>query len=416
MSAIHTQRLLQRFQQYVRIDTTADPKSTTYPSSTGQLELGKLLASQLRAMGIEDAQQDEHGLVWATVPATVPGPTPTILLNAHVDTSPETTGKNVNPQVIENYDGQTIKLGQSGLSLCPDACPQLNSLIGKTIITTDGTTLLGGDDKAGVAIIMELANHLIENPHLPHGPIRILFTCDEEIGQGTKHININRVGAVAGYTLDGGGAGSLDVETFSADLATIHFHGKNIHPSIAKGAMINTIRACGHFLDALPHHILAPESTDGRDGFLHPYHLTGSVAETKLQILLRDFDSHRLSDYAKLLQDIGKETEAIWPGLKIEIKIDRQYRNMGDGMKRHPMVVDLAEKAFHELGRPCRREIIRGGTDGALLTELGLPTPNLSSGQYNIHSPLEFACLDEMQEAIEHLIVLVDLWQRHGRS
>jgi tripeptide aminopeptidase len=384
--------------------------------SAGQLELGKLLVQQLKAMSITDAHQDEHGLVWGTVPSTVAGPAPTILLNSHLDTSPETTGKNVSPQVICTYSGEEIALGTSGLSLTPLNSPALLKLIGKTLITTDGTTLLGGDDKAGVAIIMELAQTLIENPHLPHGPVRLLFTCDEEIGQGTKHVSLDKVQATAGYTLDGGGAGSLDVETFSADQATVLFRGKNIHPSIAKGCMINTIRAVGHFIDHMPKHILAPEVTDGRQGFMHPYVLQGGVAESKLLILLRDFDTQRLTEFAKLLEDLAHETELLWPGLKVKVDVTQQYRNMGDGLRRFPLVADLAEQAFTQLNRPCQREIIRGGTDGALLTALGLPTPNLSSGQHNIHSPLEFACLDEMLEAIEHLVVLLDLWQQHGRS
>lgn len=416
MIAINRQRLLDRFLQYVRFDTTADANSSNYPSSAGQLELGKLLVQQLKAMSITDAHQDQHGLVWGTVPSTVAGPAPTILLNSHLDTSPETTGKNVSPQVINSYNGEEITLGTSGLSLNTLNSPALLKLIGKTLITTDGTTLLGGDDKAGVAIIMELAQTLIENPHLPHGPVRLLFTCDEEIGQGTKHVSLDKVQATAGYTLDGGGSGSLDVETFSADQATVLFRGKNIHPSIAKGCMINTIRAVGHFIDHMPKHILAPEVTDGRQGFMHPYVLQGGVAESKLLILLRDFDTQRLTEFAKLLEDLAHETELLWPGLKVKVDITQQYRNMGDGLRRFPLVADLAEQAFAQLNRPCQREIIRGGTDGALLTALGLPTPNLSSGQYNIHSPLEFACLDEMLEAVEHLVVLLDLWQQHGRS
>lgn len=416
MIAINRQRLLDRFLQYVRFDTTADANSSNYPSSAGQLELGKLLVQQLKAMSITDAHQDQHGLVWGTVPSTVAGPAPTILLNSHLDTSPETTGKNVSPQVISSYNGEEITLGTSGLSLNTLNSPALLKLIGKTLITTDGTTLLGGDDKAGVAIIMELAQTLIENPHLPHGPVRLLFTCDEEIGQGTKHVSLDKVQATAGYTLDGGGSGSLDVETFSADQATVLFRGKNIHPSIAKACMINTIRAVGHFIDHMPKHILAPEATDGRQGFMHPYVLQGGVAESKLLILLRDFDTQRLTEFAKLLEDLAHETELLWPGLKVKVDITQQYRNMGDGLRRFPLVADLAEQAFAQLNRPCQREIIRGGTDGALLTALGLPTPNLSSGQYNIHSPLEFACLDEMLEAIEHLVVLLDLWQQHGRS
>lgn len=415
-TTVHRQRLLNRFLEYVQVGTSADPTSDRYPSSPGQLTLGKILVQQLQNMGIEDAHQDENGLVWGTIPATVPGPVPTILLNAHLDTSPEAPGDHVKPQVIENYAGGDIRLGNGDKIIRVEDSPVLKDLIGTTLVTTDGTTLLGGDDKAGVAIIMELAMHFIEHPALPHGPIRLLFTCDEEIGHGTQKVDLNKVNATVGYTLDGGGAGTIDQETFSADMATVLFHGKNIHPGIAQGRMHNAVRAMGRYLAMLPTEYLTPESTNGRQGFIHPYHAQGAVAESQVQFILRDFDSQQLEVYAESLRNLARLVEWEMPGIQIEVVIQRQYRNMADGLRRMPLAVGLAQQAFEQLQRPFQLDIIRGGTDGALLTEMGLPTPNLSSGQHNIHSELEFACLDQMVEAMEHLIVLADLWQNQGRS
>lgn len=413
---IHRRRLLERFLQYVQVGTSADPTSQSYPSSPGQLELGKILAQQLKQMGIEDAEQDANGLVWGTIPATVPGDIPTILLNAHLDTSPEAPGDRVQPQVIDRYQGGDIPLLKDGKVITVEQCPALLELIGKTLITTDGSTLLGGDDKAGVAIIMELAHHLIENPHLPHGPIRILFTCDEEIGRGTQCVDLRKAKARVGYTLDGGGAGTIDQETFSADMAIVRFTGANIHPSIGKGRMINSIRAAAKFVDLLPLERLSPESTDGRQGFIHPYDLKGGVGSAELHLILRDFDTSKLDEYAAALRQVALQVEWRMPGLKVEVEIRKQYRNMADGIRKMPFAIELAKQAFEILEQPYRLDIIRGGTDGALLTEMGLPTPNLASGQHNIHSVLEFACLDQMQQALEHLVVLVDLWQKHGRA
>ncbi len=317
--------------------------------------------------------------------------------------------------MIRSYSGGAIPL-PNGSEINQSQCPELKKLVGKTLITTDGRTLLGGDDKAGVAIITELAAHLMERPYLPHGPVHICFTCDEEIGRGTKHFQRNQTKAIVGYTLDGGGAGTIDQETFSADLATIEFIGANIHPSIAKGRMVNALRAASLFVAKLPLDRLAPEATDGRDGFIHPYEIQGGVGKASVQAILRNFDTAQLKVYETYLNEIADEIKSMIPGIQIVVRIQRQYRNMADGLRKLPQAVELAKRAFELLERPCELGVIRGGTDGALMTELGLPTPNLSSGQYNIHSTLEFACLDEMVEAIEHLIVLLDLWQQFGKS
>ncbi|MGI9517484.1 MAG: tripeptide aminopeptidase PepT, partial [Pirellulaceae bacterium] len=286
---------------------------------------------------------------------------------------------------------------------------ELSDLGGKTLITTDGTTWLGGDDKAGMAIMMELANTLLENPDIQHGPIRLLFTCDEEIGQGALHVDVHKVDATVAYTFDGGGQDMVDIETFSADLATVTFKGVNIHPAIAKDKMINAIRAAGEFVDRMPHD-LAPERTDQRDGFLHPYTIQGGVASVTLKIILRSFDTPQLAEYAEQLKHIARVVEEDVPGSQVNVQITRQYRNLGDGLKKEPRAAAYAQEAHRRLGRTPIPGIIRGGTDGSQFTEKGLPTPNLSSGQHNIHSPLEFACLDEMVAAGEVGIELVKIW------
>ncbi len=412
-SIVDRNRLLERFLEYVRVDTTADPNSDRYPSSPGQLVLGKRILTELIKLGLADAEQDKHGLVWATIPSNVQGDCPTILLNAHLDTSPEAPGANVQPRVIESYDGGDICLEFNQAKITSEHCPALAELKGKTLVVTDGRTLLGGDDKAGVATIMELAACLVENPTIPHGPVRILFTCDEEIGHGTQQINLEKVAANVGYTLDGGGIGDIDEETFSADMAIVRFTGKNIHPSIGKNRMVNAVRAAGQFLSQLPIDHLSPESTHEREGFLHPYDLHGGVGEATLHLILRDFDTAKLEEYRQMLDDLAIDVESEMSGLSITVETRRQYRNMADGLKKLPKAVELAEQAYAKIGIPCKRSIIRGGTDGAMLTEMGLPTPNLSVGQHNIHSVLEFACLDQMVSATELLVELVQLWEQN---
>lgn len=406
--SINRQRLLDRFLQYVQIDSTAAEDTGQVPSTPGQLEMGRLLVEQMLEMGIADARQNEFGIVIGTVPGNIDAPT--IAFNSHVDTAPDTSGKGVKPQVIENFDGLDIELtGVPGRVITAATCPELPLAKGKTIITTDGTTLLGGDDKAGVAIIMELASVLLETPHLNHGPVRIVFTCDEEIGHGTDHIDLAEIDAVVCYNFDGGGQNEIDVETFSADGAIVRFKGTNIHPAIAKDKMINSLRAAGIFLSLLPAD-LAPERTEHREGFIHPYHLEGSVAETTLKLILRDFDTPKLSEYADLLKSLSAEVRTKCPGIEVEIEIRHQYRNMADGLAAEPRAVEYAIAAHEVLGRVPQVTIVRGGTDGSKLTEMGLPTPNLSSGQHNIHSPLEWACLDEMVAAAEVGIEIVKRW------
>jgi len=418
---MNLERLLDRFVRYCKIDTTADHDAKSYPSSPGQLVLGKLLVEEFRAIGLAVVEQDKNGLVWATLPGNTPdagaNPVPTIAFCAHFDTSPETTGKDVKPQIWRNYAGNDLTLpGDTSKVLRVVDNPQLKTYLGKTIVTTDGTTLLGADDKAGIAVIVEAIATLSEQPSLKHGPIRVCLTCDEEIGHGVDHVDLKKMfGAVCCYTLDGGGADSIDIETFSADQAIVKVTGINIHPSIGKGRMVNAVRAAARFVELLPRDRLSPETTDERDGFLHPYNVTGGVAETTLHLLLRDFDTAKLAEQAELLRSAAKQVEAEFPRVQVDVTVTPQYRNMADGLTREPRAVAYAEQAHRNLGRTPRREIIRGGTDGSRLTEIGLPTPNLSTGEQNPHSPLEWCCLEDLGAAVEVLVELAQVWARGGR-
>jgi tripeptide aminopeptidase len=402
--------LLERFLRYVRVDTIADERSTTYPSTPNQLVLGKMLRDELFALGFKDAYQTKYGIVYATIPGNVKN-VPTVAFVAHVDTSPETTATNVKPQIVRDYAGGDITLpGDPSKVIRVKDNPELLKLQGKTIITTDGTTLLGADDKAGVAVIMELARTLAENPKIPHGPVRVCFTCDEEIGKGIDHVDLKELGADVAYTLDGAGTAEVEGETFSADKATVTITGVNIHPSIGKGRMLNAIKIAAKFLERLPQDILSPETTEGREGFLHPYVLEGAVGQTTIHILVRDFDTPKLAEKEELLKLIARELEQDHPPVKIDVKITKQYRNMRDGMEKEPRAIPYAVEAVRRAGMEPKQTIIRGGTDGSRLTEIGLPTPNLSTGEHNPHSPLEWTCLEEMEANVRTLVELVQIW------
>lgn len=402
--------LLDRFLRYVKIDTEANEASQSYPSTPGQLALGKMLTEELRGLGLADAAQDDHGIVTATVPGTVAG-APTIAWCAHVDTSPETSGKDVRPIVHENYDGKDIHLpGDKSKVLRPSEFPDLLKCVGKTVITTDGTTLLGADDKSGVAVIMEAVKALLTRRDLKHGPIKVLFTCDEEVGRGVLHVDVAKLDAVVAYTLDGQGQDEIEGETFSADKATVTIRGVNIHPSIGKGKMINAIRLAGLFLDRLPRMTLSPETTEGREGFIHPYGIEGGVPQVELRLLLRDFVTARLADQAEMLRGIGRMLELEYPGALIQVSVAKQYRNMADGIAKEPRAMSHAITAMKRAGLEPKILSIRGGTDGAQLTERGLPTPNLSTGEHNPHSPLEWTCLEEMQTCVRVLVELAQVW------
>jgi len=399
--------LLERFLQYVQIETTSDPASQSVPSTACQLDLGRVLLDQLKEMGVSDCSLNENGVVLGTIETNQPGDQPTLIFNAHIDTSPDASGKNVKPNVLE-YQGGDITL-QNGEVITVEKTPALKGLVGKTLITTDGTTLLGGDDKAGVSIIMEIAKFLCENPDHPRPHVKVLFTCDEEIGRGTYQLDVPALGGTVCYTFDGGGEGVIDDATFSADHAVITFKGINIHPAMAKDKMVNAIRAAGYFLSLLPPDI-SPECTEGLEGFVHPYDLSGSVQLAEVKILLRDFDSENLRNQEAMIREKVQTTLKQFPGLSVDVQVSKQYRNLAEGLAKEPRALELAKKAMSDLGIEYRLDQIRGGTDGSQLTEKGLPTPNLSSGQHNLHCEREFACAEQMQQAVEVGKNLVRLW------
>ncbi len=404
-------RLLERFCRYVMIDTQAVEGATTYPSSPGQLELGRILVNELRVLGLRDAAQSEHGIVMATLPARGRPDAPVVAWFAHLDTSPETSGRGVKPIIHRNYDGRDIVLpGDPSQVLRVEENRDLAARRGQTIITSDGTTLLGADDKAGVAVVMEAAERLCCESDRLHGTIRLCFTCDEEIGRGVDHIDLDRLGARVGYTLDGAGVGEIETETFSADKATVTITGVNIHPSIAKGRMVNAVRLAAMFVDRLPRQGLSPETTEQRQGFIHPLSIEGGVGQTVIRLLLRDHDTSQLLHQADLLREIARHIEWEFPMARVRVNVERQYRNMAEGLRREPRVVALAEQAVRQAGLTPKFPVLRGGTDGARLTEMGLPTPNLSTGEHNPHSVLEWTSLEDMNSAVEVLLHLAERW------
>lgn len=411
----HPETLLDRFLQYVQVDTQANDESETVPSTPGQLELGKILVQQLQEMGVVDASQDAKGVVIGTLPSNMPNPeaVATLIFNAHVDTTPEASGKDVRPQVM-TYQGGDIPVG-NGVTITVAETPALKELVGKTLITTDGSTLLGGDDKAGVAIIMQLAKFLCDQPDYPRPNMKFLFTCDEEIGRGPASVDVASLRGTVAYTFDGGAQGIIDCATFSADMVVLEFRGVNIHTAIAKDRMVNAIRAAGFFLSLLPPE-LAPENTDGEDGFVHPFVLEGSVASTRLKILLRSFDEAELRQQEALLRKAVADTCDRYPQIKTNFEVVRQYRNMADALAKEPRALELAIQAHKELGLTPKLESIRGGTDGSQFSERGLPTPNLSSGQHNLHCEREFACLQQMETALEVGKQLVKLWSQQNAN
>ncbi len=402
--------LLERFLRYTQVDTQSSESSTSCPSTPGQLQLGRILVEELRALGLSDAAQDARGTVAATLDGTVAS-APVIAWLAHVDTSPEAPGANVHPIVHRAYDGKAITLsGDRAQVVSPTESPDLLNYVGKTLITSDGTTLLGGDDKAGVAIIVQALAELIARPEIPRGPIKVVFTCDEEVRQDELPVDVDRLGALVGYTVDGGALGEIEGETFSGDRATVTIRGVAIHPGAAKRKLINAIRLAGLFLARLPRCSLAPESTDGREGFIHPTSVEGTVAKTQIHLILRDFVTARLKDQLELLRMIATGIQAEYPGASLDVTVDRQYRNMADGIGKEPRAMAHVLEAMRAAGVEPRVVAIRGGTDGAHLTEHGLPTPNLFAGMHDVHSLVEWACLEEMQAAVRVLMQLARVW------
>lgn len=405
--------VLERFLRYVRYDTQSDERSSTCPSTAKQLVLLRDLADELRAIGLTDAGIDEHGYVMATIPATSRKPgVPTMGFIAHVDTSPEMSGANVVPIVHQAYDGRDLVLPDdpSAVLRLSDN-PALAEQIGHTIVTASGATLLGADNKAGVAEIVTAAEYLVAHPEIPHGAVRIAFTPDEEIGRGANHFDVARFGASCAYTMDGGSRGEVEAESFSADAMTVTFHGFNTHPGFAKGRMINAIKIAADFIHRLPADRLSPETTDGHDGFVHPYVVDAGVDRTSVKLLLRDFRTDGLKEKSALVSSLAREAAAAHPGAWIETRIEESYRNMKEILDRHPDVVARAQEAVRRAGLEVRPRSIRGGTDGSRLSFMGLPTPNLFAGEHNFHSRLEWVSAEDMEKAVEVIVQLCRIWE-----
>lgn len=402
--------LAERFMRYVQIDTEADPNSDTQPSSMKQKDLSKLLVEDLINMGISDAILDEYGYVYATIPANISDNKPVICFCSHVDTAPDCSGKDVKPILHKNYTGADIVLpDDSSVVISTKNHPYLLERIGDDIITASGKTLLGADDKAGVAIIMDLAHHLMKNPHIPHGKVRILFTPDEEIGRGVNKIDMQQLAADFGYTLDGGERGHLEGESFSADACTLNFHGISAHPGYAKNKMVNAQKVAAYFMTLLPSDTWCPEVTEGYEGFVHPVHMEGSLEQAKVQFIVRDFVTSKLSEYEQKLEELAKQAVSKFPGATYEISVQEQYRNMREVLDEQPHVMAIAKEAYIKSGLTPEIKSIRGGTDGSRLSFMGLPCPNIFTGEMGIHSKQEYVSVQDMEKAVEVCLNILSL-------
>ncbi|MGH9311838.1 MAG: peptidase T [Vicinamibacterales bacterium] len=406
---------LDRFLRYVTIDTRSDERSSSSPSTPGQIDLQRLLVTELKAIGVTDVELDANGYVMATVPATsAKAGVPVIGFIAHIDTSPEMPGAGVKPIVHRAYDGRDLVLPDDpSVVLRLSENPELSDQMGHDIVTASGTTLLGADDKAGVAEIVAAAEHLMRHPEIPHGTVRIAFTPDEEVGRGADHFDVERFGAACAYTLDGGNRGELEIESFSADAITVSFHGFNTHPGYAKGRMVNAIRIAAEFIAALPTDRLSPETTDGYDGYLHPYIVDASVERTSVRLLVRDFRTEGVKEKEALVEELARAVVGRHPRARFEIAIAECYRNMREVLNRHPDVVERAKEAIRLAGLEVTMKPIRGGTDGSRLSFMGLPTPNLFAGEHNFHSRLEWVSAQDMDKAVEVIVNLCRLWHDH---
>jgi tripeptide aminopeptidase len=401
---------LERFLRYVRIDTQADPTSTTVPSTAKQLDLSRLLVSELRELGLADAELDEHGYVLATLPATVDRDVPTIALLAHVDVAFDAPADGVQPQVIRYAGGRVPLPGDPSVALDPAVSPKLADHVGHELVTSDGTTLLGADNKAGVAEIMTVVAHLIAHPELQHGPIRICFTRDEEIGKGVEQLELERLGADAAYTIDGSTLGQIENETFGALEATVTFHGIAVHPGNAKGRMVNAGKLAADFVASLPRDALSPETTEGREGFVNPMSISGGEGEATVHLNLRDFDLDALAAHERLVRRLAEQAVASEPRARAEIEVVEAYRNMREYLREHPQVVAAAEEAVRRAGYEPTLTFVRGGTDGSRLSARGLPTPNIFTGGEDFHSRHEWICVADMGAAVATIVHLAQIW------
>lgn len=401
----------ERFMRYVQVDTQSDPQSDTYPSTEKQKDLGKILAAELLQIGLTDAHMDAWGYVYATIPSNVKKDVPVICFCAHMDTAPDCSGTNVKPILHKNFQGKDIVLpDDANQVISVNEFPYLKTQIGNDIITASGTTLLGSDDKAGVAEIMDMANFLMTHPQVAHGTIKILFTPDEEVGRGVDKVDLKKLGADFGYTLDSGDAGALEDETFSADGVRVTIHGVISHPGYAKDKMINALKIAGEVLAALPKDRLSPESTDGKKGFIHPVRVEGIAEKCTIDFIIRDFDTAGLVKKEDYLRTQIEERLRTYPKASFEFKVTEQYRNMKEVLDQYPQVVAYAKEAIERAGLSVKMESIRGGTDGSRLSFMGLPCPNLFAGEQGIHSKLEHISVQDMNKAVETMVHLAQVW------
>lgn len=401
-----------RFLKYVRIDTQSDPYSNTCPSTEKQKDLGRLLVQELLEMGIADAHLDEHGYVYGTLPANTNKPVPVICLCSHIDTSPDCSGMDVKPIIHSNYQGQDLVLPDDPSQVLRlNEHPDLQAQIGNDIITASGTTLLGADNKAGLAEIMDVVNFLVQHPEIKHGTLKILFTPDEEIGRGVDKVDLKKLGADFAYTVDGETLGSLENETFSADGIFITIHGISSHPGFAKGKMESALKIASEIIAQLPKDKLSPESTEAKEGFLHPVAIRGTVEEATLEFIVRDFTEEGLQNHASFLEEITRKVIRTYPKSQYELQVKEQYRNMKKILDQHPEVVEFGLEAIRRAGLEPKLQSIRGGTDGSRLSFMGLPCPNIFAGEHAFHSKLEWVSAQDMNKAVESLIHLLLLWK-----
>ena len=411
----YTYTVAERFLRYVVIDTQSDPSSPTCPSTAKQKDLGALLAHELQAMGLKDAHLDEFGYVYATIPAKTDKRVPVICFCSHMDTSPDCSGTNVKPQIVRNYRGGDIVLaGDPSQIIRAAEHPALADQIGNDIVTTDGTTLLGADNKAGVAEIMDAAQFLISHPQIKHGAIKILFTPDEEIGRGVDKADLKKLGADFAYTMDGGTAGSIEDETFSADGAVITIEGVSTHPGYAKGKMEHAIKIAAAIVERLPKDTCSPETTEGKEGFLHPIGLSGALEQATLSLIVRDFTDEGLREKEELLDNIVKGVMKDFPRSSYRLDIKPQYRNMKQVIDQHPQLIENAMEAIRRAGLTPRKSSIRGGTDGSRLSFMGLPCPNIFAGEHAFHSRLEWVSVQDMEKAVQTIVHLAMIWEERA--
>lgn len=400
-----------RFLKYVKYDTQSDDDSPTFPSTEKQKDLSRELVKELLALGLSDAHMDEYGYVLATLPSNSEKNVPVIGFIAHVDTSPAVSGANVNPVIHKNYRGGDITLPNDGIIIRAKDNPDLQNMIGFDIITADGTTLLGADNKCGVAEIVDAANYFLTHPEIKHGTIKICFTPDEEVGRGTEKFDIAKFGAKYAYTVDGQSRGEIEDETFSADAMTLTFKGRNIHPGYAKGKMVNSVKLAAKFIESLPKNKLSPETTEGREGYVHCVSISGNEEETTLKFIIRDFEDAKLKEYEDFLIELGNKTVAGIADSGFSYKINEQYRNMRTVIKHHPQVTDFAIEAMKRLNIEPIKSPIRGGTDGSRLSLMGLPTPNIFAGEHSFHSKTEWVAVQDMEVAVQLIVEIGKVWE-----